>query len=62
MADLVRGRNPSQRTLPEEVMEYMCVHETGMTFEEVRNMTVKDRHALNIMAQFSFNAKLQKGL
>ena len=62
MADMVRGRNPSQKTLPDEVIEYMVMCETGLDIDKIRDMKVRDRKCLNIMAQFTFNAKLQKGL
>ena len=60
MADMVRGRNPSQRTLPQAVLDFMLIHETGWSLEYVRNMLPKDRRAFDIMSQFSYNSKLQK--
>ena len=60
MADIMRGRTPSQKNLPDEVIEFMVAHETGWTLSQIRNMKSKDRRAVNIMAQFSYMAKMQK--
>lgn len=60
MADMVRGRAPSQKNLPEYVLDYMIIHETGWSHEYVKSMNPKDRRAFNVMAQFTFNAKLQQ--
>ena len=58
MADLVRGKNPSQRTLPEEVAEFILAHETGWSLDKIRTMHYRDRRAFNITSQFSYKAKV----
>ena len=60
MADIIRGRNPSQKNLPDEVIEFMVAHETGWSLSEIRNMKAKDRRAVNLISQFSYMAKMQK--
>lgn len=60
MADIMKGRSPSQKNLPEEVIEFMVANETGWTLQEIRNMNPKDRRAINIMSQFSYMSKMQK--
>ena len=59
MADIARGRVPSQSRLPEFVSEFMIVHETGWDIDRVRTLSAKDRRAYNIMSQFSYVSKLQ---
>lgn len=59
MADIIRGRPPSQRNLPEKVAEFMLAHETGWSLEYIRSMNVQDRAAFNIISQFSYNAYMQ---
>lgn len=59
MADIVRGRAPSQQNLPEYVSDFMLVHETGWDIDRVRTLSAKDRKAYNVMAQFSYMSKMQ---
>lgn len=62
MADIARGRVPSQSRLPELVSEFMLVHETGWDIDRVRTLSSKDRKAFNIMAQFSYVNKMNSKL
>ena len=62
MADIIRGRNPSHKSLPQDVLDFMLIHETGWSLEYVREMIPKDRRAFDIMSQFSYNTKIQKGV
>ena len=62
MADIIRGRNPSQKSLPQDVLDFILIHETGWSLEYVREMLPKDRRAFDIMSQFSYNTKIQKGV
>lgn len=60
MSDIRRGRATSQKNMPDQLIEFMVVHETGWSLSQIRNMNPKDRRAINIMSQFSYTAKIQK--
>ena len=48
MVDLMRGRSPSSRCIPPQVMEFFMAKEFGWSLEYIRNLRVSD---YSIMAQ-----------